>query len=1104
MSIDLRTQSELKRILLNSNGNKKNKPESQELEAEENVQVVAPEAKEITASISDVLAMQNMVMISTSRTTPIPSGSYELPEGRVVVHENEDGNIGFQYKGKGSLSLNELGKLVRKGLTPVQDEPTANGVNGEIDESVKKGGTGDCWVLTGILSLTATAEGKALIKSSLEIQKNGDVIVNFKGLGYSIRVTAAEIKKHDTDDIKNDAFSNGDNDMLVFELAVEKLFEQHPELKETYGYNEEGKGDDKYITQGGFGNDLVEWLSSNKAEDLCTMDKLENPYDKADVAEWVAVPSSMTRYQGEYPRPSSISLDAMFNDDKTNFSSEYINWYNKTFVPIMQEYNQSALNGLVDGLSQEEVMAKLQEAYENQPCAMTFGLYVFANDTEKTAKDVDGNNFIWKYYSQSVEKGELCGHAFAVVGMTQDTITFVNPWDSTEKITMSWEEFSKLGIGRIAYNKLDKVEDTTEPATPTTPTVDSDTEHKTKLISQIESDVERYLHTMVADNQADVVRKEFNKLITGDENTNFHQYLHTQDLDVTKLEEIATAVANKINATVPNEPVTPDPVIPDTPADNGVAELLAQGFTQADIDEYFDKTEDGKYELKSGIKFSYYATVQDRIRQNKTEVEITSIDQLKDFCGANKRLELLNEGWPEEMLDKYFEKTTDFLTGKQTYAMKPEKNNVSIGTISVRPNYTITTDDSGNKTIEFTKDNSKVTITVKPDGSYTESIVGIKVGPSIPTQAKQELLDKGFTEKQISEWFTLYSDGTYSLKTNRAIATGDYANSYIEFKSVEELSAYIGADSRVALRNQGMPDDIIDKFFELKRTGADGSFSYELKVEGNYTITDQGENKLIRIQNKEDDTITEILVKKDGTYTIETSEIINIGDSDDAKAVAGSANELLAQGFTQSDIDKYFYKKNNQYFLRSDITFRKEVFVEQKGNVSYYDYENVNITTLEELKEYSGANSRKALQDKGLPDELIDKYYRKEEGRDGKIAYHTDKPTSLGKDGNNTVFTIDSDGGGYIDNDGNITPKPTREYTIKPDGTYTVVEYTYEQITDTTRTHYMLTEKGLSESDIKKFFTEKDGLYTLKKGIMYKGQYINSVEALVDVLNKNK
>ena len=205
----------------------------------------------------------------------------------------------------------------------------------------------------------------------------------------------------------------------------------------------------------------------------------------------------------------------------------------------------------------------------------------------------------------------------------------------------------------------------------------------------------------------------------------------------------------------------------------------------------------------------------------------------------------------------------------------------------------------------------------------------------------------------------------------------------------------------------------------------------------------------------------------------------------------------MAQGFTQSDIDKYFYKKNNQYFLRSDITFRKEVVVGQDGKYEKYGYENFNITTLEELKEYSGANSRKALQDKGLPDELIDKYYRKEEGRDGKIVYRSDD-TWVGKDGNNTVLTWHSN---WYTTDGNGAP--CREYTIKPDGTYTVVEYTSNQITDTTRTHYMLTKKGLSEPDIKKFFTEKDGLYTLKKGIMYKGQYINSVEDLVDALNKN-
>ena len=946
------------------NGNKQG--ETLTTEAPEETTNTAPETKPVTASIAEVMAAYNkgeVKFVSTNQPITIPQGvsTYELDGNDITVYRKDD-DIKGQVVGY-DVNLKDLLKNFSdwKAVEPVavDNDNTTNpsGVNGKIDEHVGQGGTGDCWLLTGVLALNSTQVGKNIIKSLITANADGSVTVNFKGVGVSYTISLDEIKKHDTDDNKNDAYSNGDNDMLVLELAVEKL-----------------KND----------------IASGKVK----LDVIEDSYEGYN--------GESGEIEGGFPQQLLYFLTG---EESTTATAKYIRAPQTPNDPAQTFIPESYINKIFN------------EALENGNTAITFGLY----DGTHSAKLTNG-----KDYKLPLGRG---GHALAITNLTKDTVTFVNPWDSTKEYTMSWSEFAKLGIGMITTTDLSSLEDVVEPDEPATP---------------------------------DPVEPE-----------------PTPD-------------------PVEPDPVVPDePVNPDTPTDNGVTELKAQGFTQADIDEYFNKTEDGKYKLKSGIKFSYYATIRDRLKKNKTEVEITSIDQLKDFCGANKRLALLNEGWPEEMVDKYFEKTTDFLTGKQTYAMKPEKNSK----LPVRPNYTITTDDSGNKIIEFTKDNSKVTITVKPDGSYTESIVGIKVGPLIPTQAKQELLDKGFTEKQISEWFTLYSDGTYSLKTNTAIAIGDYANTYIEFKSVEELAAYIGADSRVALRNQGMPDDIIDKFFELKRTGANGSFSYELKVEGNYTVTDQGENKLIRIQNKEDDTITEILVKKDGTYTIETSEIINIGDSDDAKAVAGSANELLAQGFTQSDIDKYFYKKNNQYFLRSDITFRKEVFVEQKGNVSYYDYENVNITTLEELKEYSGANSRKALKDQGLPDELIDKYYDKEEGRDGKIVY-TSYETSVGKDGNNTVLTVHTNGYN-IKTNGERDYYPTKEYTIKPDGTYTVIEYTSDQITDTTRTHYMLTEKGLSESDIQKFFTEKDGLYTLKKGIMYKAQYINSVEALVDALNKN-
>ena len=956
---------------------------------------VAPERKPITASVEDALAAYNQGGITfvstTDDSTHVPSGTYILSDGRLVIHEYDNGNIGFQYHGKGDYSLIEIRKLISKGMTPLVNEPYSNGVNGEIDEPVSQGGTGDCWILTGILSLTATAEGRALIKSSMEIQQNGDVIVHFKGLGYSVRVTAAEIKKHDTDNIKNDPFSNGDNDMLVFELAIEKLFEEHPELRVKYDYDENTQGDDKYVTQGGFGNDVVEWLSGNASRDVCAVDKLEDPYEKADIVEWVTVPNSVSKYAGrEFPRPSSISYDAMFNADKTNFSREYISWYNKTYSSIIDEYNNDFKESLVEGLSQEEIFAILKEAYQKQPCAVSFGLYVFANDTEKTVTDINGNSFVWRIYSNNVQKGEICGHAFAVVDMTQDTITFVNPWDSTDKITMTWEEFAKLGIGRISYNELDKVEDTTEPD-------------------------------------------------------------------------------------IPDEPVNPD-----TPYDAGLAELKAKGFTQEDIDEYFDKTEDGKYELKSGIKYSNY----DIVTKKKTIVEITSIEQLQEYCGAKKRLELLNDGWPEELIDKYFVKKRNPITHKYTLELKNLKDS--------EQEYRVTKKDDGTIIIGL-NNSAKIKIVIKPDGTYEEIITNNEECATL-----DDLKSMGFTSEQIETWFTDNLDGTYGFKDGIRREIQISGGLVREFTTIKDLARYCGAAHRAELREEGIPDEIINQYFELKPTGTNGRYTYELKFEGDYTVTEQGENKLIRIVNKENDTVMEILVKKDGTYTIETNEIIAIEESD-AKPVAGSANELLAQGFTQSDLDKYFYKKNNQYFLKSGITFFRDG---RKG------VEKVVIHTLDELKEYSGANSRNELKKQGLPDELIDKYYKKEQDANGKIVYELRKQAvvSIYKDGDNTIFVYSETDSRFEDakNGTKSASAVGYEYTIKPDGSYTVFEYNSNQINDTTRTRLMLIRLGLSEQDINKFFTEKDGLYTLKKGIMYKDQTITTVEELVKALENNK
>ena len=45
------------------------------------------------------------------------------------------------------------------------------------------------------------------------------------------------------------------------------------------------------------------------------------------------------------------------------------------------------------------------------------------------------------------------GHAFAISRVTNETVTIVNPWNSDQEITFTWDEFLKLSP-RLYYTEL--------------------------------------------------------------------------------------------------------------------------------------------------------------------------------------------------------------------------------------------------------------------------------------------------------------------------------------------------------------------------------------------------------------------------------------------------------------------------------------------------------------------------------------------------------------------------------------------------------------------------------------------------------------------------
>ena len=116
------------------------------------------------------------------------------------------------------------------------------GANGKIDEAVFQGNSGDCWLISGILSLSYTPEGKNLIQDAISINPDGSYNVTFSGVDKTYKITKEELEAANKNSFLNgigfsdSEYSTGDDDMLLIELAMEKLVYENdiPKRIETY------------------------------------------------------------------------------------------------------------------------------------------------------------------------------------------------------------------------------------------------------------------------------------------------------------------------------------------------------------------------------------------------------------------------------------------------------------------------------------------------------------------------------------------------------------------------------------------------------------------------------------------------------------------------------------------------------------------------------------------------------------------------------------------------------------------------------------------------------------------------------------------------------
>ena len=107
--------------------------------------------------------------------------------------------------------------------------------------------------------------------------------------------------------------------------------------------------------------------------------------------------------------------------------------------------------------------------------------------------------------------------------------------------------------------------------------------------------------------------------------------------------------------------------------------------------------------MKNNIRFSIPNSTD-----GEGTIEITSLEQLKEYCGVNNRNRLKEQGFTDELIDKFFTQNKDITTGKIIYALQGA--------------FTYTTSKNGDNTIiKLLNANGETTttITVKPDGTYT-------------------------------------------------------------------------------------------------------------------------------------------------------------------------------------------------------------------------------------------------------------------------------------------------------------------------------------------------------------------------------------------------
>lgn len=301
-------------------------------------------------------------------------------------------------------------------------------INREIDEKVAQQGTGDCYLLATLNSLSKTPQGQEIIKNAITNNNDGSYTVNFAGVGRAYTFNTEELRAADSATVSSlggivgsgmGRYSEGDDDAMLIELALEQFREQ------VYKGEIQPQADwPSYVTT------TVSEESYNAGKSALTSGNMSQVM--------YLLTGQKTGYVSGNEKVHS-TLDEIKNDG------------NSPYAMYASVYADNGYAESADGAYYKDADGYYKKVDGKTPAGVQRYNFIGggSNNTCITLNGVGAD----KDEKIDLTTNSTGGHALTVTAVTDDTITIINPWDSEKEVTVNRSEFEGY-IKGLQYLKL--------------------------------------------------------------------------------------------------------------------------------------------------------------------------------------------------------------------------------------------------------------------------------------------------------------------------------------------------------------------------------------------------------------------------------------------------------------------------------------------------------------------------------------------------------------------------------------------------------------------------------------------------------------------------